>query len=60
MHAPEFAEAFRLVTGGDPTPLSVAAALKDPKLTKEINDTIEVIREQPEDERRIMEEDGQS
>ena len=43
-----FAEAFRHVTGRDPTPLLVAEALKDPDIKRKIDEQMMAI----EDSRR--------
>jgi hypothetical protein len=48
-----FAEAFRDVTGQDPTPALVAQALKDPAIKRQIDEQINAIldlREQEDDD----------
>jgi hypothetical protein len=45
-----FAEAFRDVTGQDPTPLLVAAALMDPDTKRQIDELMGVILELREQE----------
>jgi hypothetical protein len=48
---PVFVEAFRMVTGADPTPINITRALKDPELKQEIEETMLVIEETREDEK---------
>jgi hypothetical protein len=50
----EFAEAFKMVTGKDPTPLTVAEALKNPKIKREIDDTMAAIRETNEEQADLL------
>ena len=45
-----FAEAFRHVTGRDPTPLLVAEALKDPDIKRKIDEQMMAIEDFREDE----------
>jgi hypothetical protein len=40
-----FEEAFKEITGQDPTPANVAAALKDPNLKRQIDEQVEAILE---------------
>ena len=40
-----FEEAFKDITGQDPTPANVAAALKDPNLKRQIDEQVEDILE---------------